>query len=106
MHFSDRLMKNEKLLDIGIGMKLGTKISSRICDIGMMQQSDCTELSVWCAKLIKGDIAVVAREKNLGVKSHLLVPENKNPNYNFLAPHVIPHHITRNIYLQWHRLPH
>jgi hypothetical protein len=44
---------------------IGTKIPSRICDIGMMQQSDCTELSVWCAKLIKGDIAVVARDKNL-----------------------------------------
>lgn len=49
---------------------IGTKIPSRICDIGMMQQSDCTELSVWCAKLIKGNIAVVARDKNLGVKSH------------------------------------
>jgi len=45
-------------------------IPSRICDIAMMQQSDCTDLSVWSAKLIKGDIAVVARDKNLGVKSH------------------------------------
>jgi hypothetical protein len=41
-------------------------IPSRICDIAMMQQSDCTDLSVWSAKLIKGDIAVVARDKNLG----------------------------------------